>query len=120
MRFGRHCGCKDVVRNSHVSSGAEGPGQGADGDPGTLAETAGHPYSRDKLSRFPEESKAVELFLSVNLVGLLKDQMPSQQAASPSVGNIKGKQRPQRWSRQEMMEAQVRAEAEEEGGVMSF
>ena len=57
-----------------------------------VAETACYLYSPVKLSRFPEESKAIELFLSVNLVGLLKNWMPSQQAASPLVGNIKSKQ----------------------------
>ena len=57
-----------------------------------VAETACYLYSPVKLSRFPEESKAIELFLSVNLVGLLKNRMPSQQAASSLVGNIKSKQ----------------------------
>lgn len=38
-----------------------------------VAETACYLYSPVKLSRFPEESKAIELFLSVNLVGLLKN-----------------------------------------------
>lgn len=33
-------------------------------------------HSLAKLSRFSEESKVIEFFSSVNLVGLLKDQMP--------------------------------------------
>ena len=75
-----------MVRNSHDSSGAERPGQGEDGG------RACHLYSPVRLSRFPTESKAIELFLPVNLVVLLKDRMPSQKAASPSAGNIESEQ----------------------------
>ena len=71
-----------MPRNSHDSSGADRPGHGEDGDPGTPAERPCHLHSPAKLSRFSEKSKAIELFLSVNLVSLFKYRMPSQQAAS--------------------------------------